>query len=297
MKILMRGAMIALFLVVALVTPVHAANAVPTGCSDRDIAQGNAEARSLNARIAAHNAKPRQFRIPEQQLQATAYQAEANRLNTERAALVAWANGCRIHLQGMGPGSGGPHRPSTPPPPQRPGTPAPSVTNPTPGYPAPERYKPNGKIISDRTDRSTLARTTRFGDGGVITLSRTQGRAATGMTAFVTPNMLKTGSASRGSVTPPGYRPGLERGHLLANRLGGLGRDARNIVAMTTRANDRMQHFENKVARAVSRGEAVHYSVTPIYGNGFHRPPTEIAVGAFGVRGGVIEFEVIPNVR
>ena len=57
MKILMRGAMIALFLVVALVTPVHAANAVPTGCSDRDIAQGNAEARSLNARIAARRAE------------------------------------------------------------------------------------------------------------------------------------------------------------------------------------------------------------------------------------------------
>lgn len=297
MKILMRGAMIALFLVVALVTPVHAANAVPTGCSDRDIAQGNAEARSLNARIAAHNSKPRQFRIPEQQLQATAYQAEANRLNTERAALVAWANGCRVHLRGMDPGSGGPHRPSTPPPPQRPGTPAPSVTNPTPGYPAPQRYPYNDKISSDRTDRTTLTRTTRFRDGGEVNLTRMQGRAATGMNAAITPNMLRTGTPSTRSVTPPGYRPGLERGHLLANRLGGLGGDARNIVALSNAANTRMRVLENRIARVVARGEAVHYSVTPIYGNGYSRPPTDIAVGAFGVRGGIAHFEIIPNVR
>nr|WP_238556670.1 DNA/RNA non-specific endonuclease [Gordonia terrae] len=84
---------------------------------------------------------------------------------------------------------------------------------------------------------------------------------------------------------------------MLANRLGGLGGDARNIVALSSAANTRMRVLENRIARVVARGEAVHYSVTPIYGNGYHRPPTDIAVGAFGVRGGVAHFEIIPNVR
>ncbi|MER8070705.1 DNRLRE domain-containing protein [Streptomyces sp. NPDC094034] len=64
----------------------------------------------------------------------------------------------------------------------------------------------------------------------------------------------------------PGMKAGMNRGHLLANQLGGSGTDRRNLVSLYARPNrSNMKKVENQVARMVEAGDSVYYEVTAHY--------------------------------
>ncbi|WP_099052891.1 DNRLRE domain-containing protein [Streptomyces glaucescens] len=65
---------------------------------------------------------------------------------------------------------------------------------------------------------------------------------------------------------PPGMAGGMNRGHLLANTLGGSGTDRRNLVALYATPNGSdMKKVENQVAKMVAAGDTVYYEVTAHY--------------------------------
>ncbi|MEN3305959.1 MAG: hypothetical protein V7603_2161 [Micromonosporaceae bacterium] len=68
------------------------------------------------------------------------------------------------------------------------------------------------------------------------------------------------------TATPPGWRSGLDRGHLIASQVGGDGGDPRNVVPLYHDANIAMRSFvETLVTRRVAAGERIFYVVTPHY--------------------------------
>jgi len=98
----------------------------------------------------------------------------------------------------------------------------------------------------------------------------------TTMDAMVTPDMYKTGSDAISSVLPTGWSKSnqnesnpeqLNRGHLLADVLGGSGEDWRNLVTLYRNANYPTMYFaaEDIVSEAIQSGTAVRYRVTPIF--------------------------------
>ncbi|MFG2334775.1 DNA/RNA non-specific endonuclease, partial [Streptomyces sp. NPDC048604] len=67
-------------------------------------------------------------------------------------------------------------------------------------------------------------------------------------------------------TVPPGMVADMNRGHLLANALGGSGTDRRNLVALYGTPNrSQMKKVENEVARMVAAGDTVYYEVTANY--------------------------------
>jgi RHS repeat-associated protein len=67
-------------------------------------------------------------------------------------------------------------------------------------------------------------------------------------------------------LDPPGMRKGMNRGHLLANQLGGTGLDRRNLVALYGTPNrSQMRKVENKVSAMVQAGQTVYYQVSAHY--------------------------------
>jgi hypothetical protein len=114
---------------------------------------------------------------------------------------------------------------------------------------------------------------------------------ATGVTATVTPPMLGAGTKANRRLKPPGWQGNgtiynEARGHLLANQLGGSGRDPVNLVTQTHRGSNtpQMSGFEERVARRVRAGEVVEYSALPLYNPGV-LPPSAILLSASGSRG------------
>jgi hypothetical protein len=92
------------------------------------------------------------------------------------------------------------------------------------------------------------------------------------MEAIITKDLLDTGSRPKASFTDadvPGYKGktnGTDRGHLLANRLGGSGDLAENLVAIYARHNRGvMRVFEDDVYKLAEEGKVVKYRVTPEY--------------------------------
>ncbi|MBA2805980.1 DNA/RNA non-specific endonuclease [Streptomyces sp. KM273126] len=64
----------------------------------------------------------------------------------------------------------------------------------------------------------------------------------------------------------PGMKKRMNRGHLLANTLGGSGTDRRNLVSLYGTPNrSQMRKVENEVARMVEAGDTVYYEVTAHY--------------------------------
>jgi hypothetical protein len=109
------------------------------------------------------------------------------------------------------------------------------------------------------------------------------GTDASGINATLVLTMLGTGT--RPSVDPRGWRSGLDRGHLLAARLGGSGATLQNLVAMYPRPNrGPMRVVEGQVAGAVAACQVVNYIVAPIYGSG-SLPVSSIILSATGNRG------------
>lgn len=92
----------------------------------------------------------------------------------------------------------------------------------------------------------------------------------TGITARITPDMIRTGTKAPDYVRPPGFlggAAGQARGHLLAKVLGGSGTESRNIVALIGNPVNApaMRGFEAVVQGAVESGKTVDYVVTPLY--------------------------------
>lgn len=113
---------------------------------------------------------------------------------------------------------------------------------------------------------------------------------ATRVMATLTAPMLRFGTRTDRRQTPPGWQGNGKtfneaRGHLLANQLGGSGRDPRNLVTLTQKpANSpQMRSFEDGVRRRVRAGEVVEYAATPLYDPGV-LPPTRILMTALGSR-------------
>jgi DNA-entry nuclease len=98
----------------------------------------------------------------------------------------------------------------------------------------------------------------------------------TTMDAMVTPNMYDTGTDADSRILPTGWKKSeqnagnpeqLNRGHLLADVLGGSGEDWRNLVTLYRNANYPTMYFaaEDMVKTAIQHGTVVRYRVTPIF--------------------------------
>ena len=98
----------------------------------------------------------------------------------------------------------------------------------------------------------------------------------TTMDAMVTPNMYDTGTDADSRILPTGWKKSeqnagnpeqLNRGHLLADVLGGSGEDWRNLVTLYRNANYPTMYFaaEDIVKTAIQHGSVVRYRVTPIF--------------------------------
>jgi hypothetical protein len=107
------------------------------------------------------------------------------------------------------------------------------------------------------------------------------GGRATGADVCLTGPRTGTGA----TVTPPGFGPGMDRGHLIARALGGSGGNPDNIVPLYKRANILMRDFaERQVARRVAAGERILYVVVPQY-TGNNPVPDAVLIYAEGNRG------------
>ncbi|MFE7571400.1 DNRLRE domain-containing protein [Streptomyces sp. NPDC057539] len=79
-------------------------------------------------------------------------------------------------------------------------------------------------------------------------------------------------------LTPPGFKRGMNRGHLLANRLGGSGTEPRNLVSLWATPNrSQMKKVENKVAAMVEAGQTVYYEVNANY-TGSNGAPDSLSI-------------------
>lgn len=112
-------------------------------------------------------------------------------------------------------------------------------------------------------------------------------RQATGATATLAQSLPERGTKASRRIRPVGHVSrdppwNHDKGHLIASRFGGSGRDEANLMTLERRANQRhMKEFENDVARRVGSGETVDYSVTPLYADG-RSPPSMVLMTAFG---------------
>lgn len=111
----------------------------------------------------------------------------------------------------------------------------------------------------------------------------------TGITARVTPDMIRTGSDAMRAPTPPGFggqAAGHARGHLLANVLGGSGKLSENLVTLINNPVNSpvMRGFEMSVAKAVEGGQIIDYAVTPLY-RGAEAMPEAVQIIAKGSEG------------
>ncbi|MEU9805177.1 DNA/RNA non-specific endonuclease [Mycobacterium sp. NPDC050853] len=111
----------------------------------------------------------------------------------------------------------------------------------------------------------------------------------TGITARVTPDMIRTGSDAMRTPVPPGFggqAAGHARGHLLANVLGGSGKLSENLVTLINNPVNSpvMRGFEMSVAKAVEGGQIIDYAVTPLY-RGAEAMPEAVQIIAKGSEG------------
>jgi RHS repeat-associated protein len=108
-----------------------------------------------------------------------------------------------------------------------------------------------------------------------------------GIFCVLTKNSLKGGTEVPDFLNVPGVKVGsdLQRGHLRAAMLGGLGERLENLTAIYRSVNNgSMKRIEFMVRRAVRSGETVQYRVTPIF-SGNNLIPKYIKIEAKGDKG------------
>lgn len=112
------------------------------------------------------------------------------------------------------------------------------------------------------------------------------GQASYG-SATITKPMIRTGQTPKKGLILPGLSPATpDRGHLIANVLGGAAKSPQEAVALSTKANrGQMNSFENAVKARVLAGEIVEYFVQPLY-RAMGGAPSAVILSAQGSRGG-----------
>jgi hypothetical protein len=117
----------------------------------------------------------------------------------------------------------------------------------------------------------------------------------TGTTGELTPADLNTGTSTSSDVNLVGQQPqgvagyGARKGHLLANVMGGSGRDLGNLAWMHVLVNNSSYKilFENPVIKALKSGENVRFGVRPKF-RGSEVAPYEVEVWATTASGKVL---------
>lgn len=94
--------------------------------------------------------------------------------------------------------------------------------------------------------------------------------------------------------TPTGHVHGLhDRGHLIANSLGGSDLNPANIVPLYPCANQRvMAPIEERVRRSVRNGETIHYRVIANH-TGNDPVPDMLRITAYGDLGTMLDSMVV----
>ncbi len=150
----------------------------------------------------------------------------------------------------------------------------------------------SAKVVFEAAERKgvgELARPSPNSVGHVVLGDLDELGRPSGVLATITKHMLNTGSLPSASISPPGFGGGANghaRGHLLANLLGGTGKDARNLVAIFQNPANHpvMSGFEEQIAAAVRRGEVVNFRAVPIY-SGSSGMPIGVTLTAKGSGG------------
>lgn len=131
-------------------------------------------------------------------------------------------------------------------------------------------------ILNNGKNTFTTAELKYQGVGWAIYGDLDDWNRVTTMDAMVTPNMYDTGTDADSRILPTGWKKSeqnagnpeqLNRGHLLADVLGGSGEDWRNLVTLYRNANYPTMYFaaEDIVKTAIQHGSVVRYRVTPIF--------------------------------
>jgi len=131
-------------------------------------------------------------------------------------------------------------------------------------------------ILNNGKSTFTTAELKYQGVGWAIYGDLDEWNRVTTMDAMVTPNMYDTGTDADSRILPTGWKKSeqnagnpeqLNRGHLLADVLGGSGEDWRNLVTLYRNANYPTMYFaaEDIVKEAIRHGSVVRYRVTPIF--------------------------------
>ncbi|WP_106448765.1 DNA/RNA non-specific endonuclease [Trichococcus alkaliphilus] len=131
-------------------------------------------------------------------------------------------------------------------------------------------------ILNGGNSTFTAAELEYDGVGWVVYRNLDDWNRVTNMDAMVTPNMYDTGTDADSRILPTGWKKSeqnegnpeqLNRGHLLADVLGGSGEDWRNLVTLYRNANYPTMYFaaEDIVKTAIQHGSVVRYRVTPIF--------------------------------
>ncbi|MFC4856932.1 DNA/RNA non-specific endonuclease [Actinophytocola glycyrrhizae] len=92
-------------------------------------------------------------------------------------------------------------------------------------------------------------------------------RRATGAEACLHGRVVKKDEAGR--FTPPGWKKGMDRGHLIGRQFGGSNTKPEKFVPLYPNVNQQQQMkngAEQAVVDRLNRGERVYYFVRPMYG-------------------------------
>lgn len=131
-------------------------------------------------------------------------------------------------------------------------------------------------ILNNGKSTFTTAELQYNGEGWTTYGDLDEYNRVTTMNAMITPDMYDTGTDADNRILPTGWKKSeqnegnpnqLNRGHLLADVLGGSGEDWRNLVTLYRNANYPTMYFaaEDIVKSAIKNGAVVRYRVTPIF--------------------------------
>ncbi|CAM3200175.1 DNA/RNA non-specific endonuclease [Stackebrandtia soli] len=97
-------------------------------------------------------------------------------------------------------------------------------------------------------------------------------------------------------ITPAGFLPNMNRGHLIAYSLSGSNKELRNMVPLYRQANypEMYTQHENRVRPMVNAGETVYYQVVPYYTvNAFI--PCAVIITIYNATTGVVDRQPLIN--
>ena len=122
----------------------------------------------------------------------------------------------------------------------------------------------------------------------------------TGVEAYITQDMINTGTKANRGIRPPGFvsggpgGAGHARGHLLGKQLGGSGDEERNLVTLWQNPVNTpvMRGYETTVRGWADAGNDVLYSSTPIY-EGSNPMPVGVTLSAESSAGHTLDVSVI----